>query len=334
MSRPEIKNCPGTLAQDFSTYSPLALRRMFGGKKVSHILSYKSPGTDEADEYDYIENRKRISISGVQEKLSFVLEKNILRLTREGERGTYILKPIPRDIKHVNQVPANEHLTMQIARQVYGIHTAENALIFFDDGKPAYITLRFDVKPDGDRWRTEDFASLAGKSKDNGGADYKYHYSYEELGMLIKKYIPAWKVEIEKYYQLVVFNYLFSNGDAHLKNFGVLETMQGDFILCPAYDLLNTKLHVDDTDFGLDRKLFIDDYKSPLQKIKGNVTGSDFIEFGRRIGIPDKRVENLLVPFSARQDKVELLTSRSFLNESQKKTYLHLYNRKRNLLEK
>jgi serine/threonine-protein kinase HipA len=46
-------------------------------------------------------------------------------------------------------MPANEHLTMQIARQVYGIETAENALIFFKDGAPAYITKRFDVKEDG-----------------------------------------------------------------------------------------------------------------------------------------------------------------------------------------
>jgi serine/threonine-protein kinase HipA len=40
------------------------------------------------------------------------------------------LKPIPRDLKKVDQVPANEHLTMQIAKQVYGLNTAENALIF------------------------------------------------------------------------------------------------------------------------------------------------------------------------------------------------------------
>jgi serine/threonine-protein kinase HipA len=42
-------------------------------------------------------------------------------------------------------MPANEHLTMQIARQVYGIETAENALIFFKNGAQAYITRRFDV---------------------------------------------------------------------------------------------------------------------------------------------------------------------------------------------
>jgi serine/threonine-protein kinase HipA len=107
---------------------------------------YEYPKHSEEVAELFLENRKRISISGVQEKLSLILEKNTLRLTKEGEQGTYILKPIPRDLKKVDQVPANEHLTMQIAKQVYGIHTAENALIFFKDGSPAYITKRFDVK--------------------------------------------------------------------------------------------------------------------------------------------------------------------------------------------
>lgn len=93
-------------------------------------MPYEQPQQSEEVAEQFMENRKRISISGVQEKLSFLLEKNVLRLTKEGEQGTYILKPIPRDLKKVDQVPANEHLTMQIAKQVYGLNTAENALIF------------------------------------------------------------------------------------------------------------------------------------------------------------------------------------------------------------
>ena len=119
-----------------------------------------------------MENRKRISISGVQEKLSLLLDKNVLRLTREGEQGTYLLKPIPRDLKKTDQVPANEHLTMQIAKQVYGLNTAENALVFFKNGTPAYITKRFDVKEGGGKWGKEDFATLAGKTKQNAGANF------------------------------------------------------------------------------------------------------------------------------------------------------------------
>ncbi|HSC39481.1 MAG TPA: HipA domain-containing protein, partial [Chitinophagaceae bacterium] len=166
MSLPVIKYCPGTLAEGYDTYSPAFLRRMFGSKKVSHILPYDPPQKNEADDEKFMDNRKRISISGVQEKLSFLLEKNQLRLTAEGEQGTYIVKPIPRDLKKVSQVPANEHLTMQIASQVYGIHTAENGLIFFKDGSPAYITRRFDIKPGGSHWGKEDFATLAGKTRD------------------------------------------------------------------------------------------------------------------------------------------------------------------------
>jgi serine/threonine-protein kinase HipA len=331
MSLPEINNCPGNLSVGHHTYSSPAKQKMFGGKKVSHILPYLSPRNDENSE-QFIENRKRISISGVQEKLSFILEKNHLRLTTEGEQGTYILKPVPRDVKKVYQVPANEHLTMQIAKQVFKIATAENALIFFEDGEPAYITKRFDVKENEEKWRAEDFASLAGKSGDTEGPDYKYQYNYEDLAVLIKQYVPTWRLEMEKYFRLVVFNYLFSNGDAHLKNFGLLETKLGDFILSPAYDLLNTKLHVDDPDFALNGGLFANDFKSKDWKKNGSPSQIDFIEFANRIGIRSNRIETLLKPFIERQDSVKQLIDQSFLASPEKKAYLMYYNQKRNLL--
>jgi serine/threonine-protein kinase HipA len=121
MSLPEIKYCPGTLAEGFDTYSIACLRRVFEGRSVSHLLPYASPQSNEVSAEKFIENRKRISISGVQEKFSLLLDKNKLRLIEEGEQGIYILKPIPRDVRSVNHVPANEHLTMQIARQIYGL---------------------------------------------------------------------------------------------------------------------------------------------------------------------------------------------------------------------
>jgi serine/threonine-protein kinase HipA len=132
-----LSNCPGTLSKGFATYSDSCLRRLFNGRKVSHILQYDHPSVSEESNELFLENRLHISISGVQEKLSLILDKNILRLAKVGEQGTHILKPIPRDLKKVDQVPANEHLTMQIARQIYGINVAENALIFFKSGTPA-----------------------------------------------------------------------------------------------------------------------------------------------------------------------------------------------------
>jgi serine/threonine-protein kinase HipA len=295
-------------------------------------LPYEPPQQSEEVTEQFIENRKRISISGVQEKLSLLLEKNVLRLTKEGEQGTYILKPIPHDLKKVDQVPANEHLTMQIAKQVFGLNTAENALIFFKNGSPAYITKRFDVKDEKTKWGKEDFATLAGKTKDISGVNFKYEYSYEEGGLLIQKFVSAWRIEIEKYFSLVVFNFLFSNGDAHLKNFSLLETNSGDFLLSPAYDLVNTKLHVNDTDFALDKGLFADNYKSEAYKKSGHPSKIDFITFANRIGIAESRIEKLLNPFLVNQPFVEKLISSSFLNDADKRGYLLLYYTKRNCL--
>jgi serine/threonine-protein kinase HipA len=334
MNLQELKYCPGTLAEGYDTYSPAFLRRMFHGRKVSHILPYDAPQKNEEVGEKFMENRRRISISGVQEKLSLLLEKNQLRLTREGEQGTYILKPIPRDLKKVAQVPANEHLTMQLAAQVYGIHTAVNGMIFFKDGSPAYITRRFDVKEDGTKWSKEDFATLAGKTRDTGGANFKYEYSYEEAAALIVKYVPAWRVEIEKFFSLVVFNYLFSNGDAHLKNFALLETERADHFLSPAYDLVNTRIHVDDNDFALDKGLFADKFESAAFKRSHHPGQEDFLEFAGRIGIEKSRAKKLLEPFLSKQEKVDLLLKRSFLNEATKRTYALHYNTKRNNLEK
>lgn len=332
MNLNELKYCPGTLTEGFTTYSPGCLRNLFGGKKVNHVLPYEQPQQDEEVAAQFMENRKRISISGVQEKLSLLLEKNLLRLTKEGERGTYILKPIPRDLKKVDQVPANEHLTMQIAKQVYGINTAGNAMIFFKNGSPAYVTKRFDVKEGGGRWGKEDFATLAGKTKNNAGANFKYEFSYEEMGNLLQQYVPAWRVEIEKYFSLVVFNFLFSNGDAHLKNFSLLESSKGDYLLSPAYDLVNTRLHVDDTDFALDQGLFTDDFKSTGYKKSGHASKNDFKEFAKRIGVTESRVDKLLTPFLEKQATVETLVSHSFLSDASKRGYLLLYNTKRNFL--
>jgi serine/threonine-protein kinase HipA len=334
-----VSVCPGTLAEGFTTYSPLCVRYLFDNKKVSHVLSYETPAKNETVAEQFMENRKRISISGVQEKLSVVLDKNVLRLSKEGEQGTYILKPIPRDLKKVDQVPANEHLTMQIAKQVYGINVAENAMIFFKDGSPAYITKRFDVKPDASpdsvgktKLGKEDFATLAGKTKDNAGPDFKYEYSYEELGLLFRKYVAAWKIEIEKYFVLVVYNYAFSNGDAHLKNFALLENRTGDYLMSPTYDLVNTRIHVDDTDFALSKKLFADDYQSAAWKKSGHASATDFLEFGKRIGVVESRCAKLLAPFLQRQVHVESLINRSFLDVDSKRAYLLHYNTKRNYL--
>jgi serine/threonine-protein kinase HipA len=327
MNLPALKYCPGTLAEGFDTYSRTCLNRVFMGKKVHHVLPYDSPAsTPEADEI-LDENRGKMSISGVQEKYSVLLDKHKLRLAQEGERGTYILKPIPSAAKNRDQMPANEHLTMQIARQVYGIETAENAFIFFRDGAPAYITKRFDVRDDGSKWAQDDFASLAGRTPHTHGEHYKYAGNYLEMFQLMQQHLPAYKIEALKLFKVLLFNYLFSNGDAHFKNFSLLETPQGDYRLSPAYDLLNSRIHVADTDFALDDGLL------PRRLAFGKIS-NQFATLAAEAGISEKFRDDIMAMMSTRSDAVERMVGASFLSERSKRSYWQAYQGRLKLLGK
>jgi len=319
MNLPEINFCPGTLAEGFHTYSRTCLIRVFQGKTVYHILPYDSPASDAETTELFEQNRKRMSISGVQEKFSVLLEKNKLRLINDGERGTYILKPIPSVGKKSDQMPANEHLTMQIARQVYGIETAENALIFFKNGYPAYITKRFDVKEDGSKRAQEDFASLAGRTPQTHGEHYKYLGNYLELFQLMKANLPTYKLEAPKLLKILVFNYLFSNGDAHFKNFSLLETPMGDYRLSPAYDLLNSRIHIDDKDFALDDGLLPGNLAQGKIKIQ-------FAKLSENAEISAKVFNDVMALMVSKSTLVEKMTSACFLSESTKRNYWQSYN--------
>ncbi|NMH89827.1 type II toxin-antitoxin system HipA family toxin [Flavivirga algicola] len=314
----EITYCPGTLKEGFDTYSPLALKRMFAGRKVSPILPYKSPASNAITEELFRENQKRMSISGVQEKFSVTLDKNKLRLIVEGEQGEYILKPIPNAGKKSDQMPANEHLTMQIASQIFDIETANNALVFFEDGTPAYLTKRFDVKTDGSKWAQEDFASLAKRTPQTHGSDFKYLGNYLEIFELLKKYVPAYKVEAVKLFKLILFNYLISNGDAHFKNFSLIETPLGDFKLSPAYDLLNSRIHIEDRDFALNEGLL------PPNKTKGKVAEKFYI-LGDLAGLSKKQVDKAFNSLISNQDEVLALVNASYLDEKAKREYTQRY---------
>jgi serine/threonine-protein kinase HipA len=318
MSLPEIKYCPGTLAEGFDTYSRTCLNRVFQGKKVYHVLPYDSPASNPETDKLFEENRKRLSISGVQEKFSIILEKNKLRLVNEGERGTYILKPIPVAGKKTDQMPANEHLTMQIARQVYGINTAENALIFFINGTSAFITKRFDINKDGNKLAQEDFASLAGRTPQTHGEHYKYLGNYLELFEIMQANVPAYKIEAPKLLKILMFNYLFSNGDAHFKNFSLLETSMGDFRLSPAYDLLNSRIHIEDRDFALEDGLL------PRKLAQGKIR-RQFAIVAEHAGIKEKIFNDILTLMINQSHLVEKMIFSSFLNKGTKRNYWQSY---------
>ncbi len=321
MIKMEINRCPGTLAAGFTTYSRTCIKRVFNGNKVNHILPYNSLQSNQNGDDSFEDNATLISISGVQEKFSFIQLKNKIRLTKEGEQGTHIFKPIPNGSKNADQMPANEHLTMQIAQKVFGIETAENALIFFGNGDPAYITKRFDVVTGGLKLAQEDFASLAGKSPQTHGADYKYLGSYWDLFELMRENLPSYKVESLKLFKLLVFNYLFSNGDAHLKNFSIIETPLGDFKLSPAYDLLNSRIHIEDKDFALNEGLI------PARMGQGNVA-KQFQLLADYAGIQEKQMNAILALMVSKTENVKNLIDASFLKDGIKRNYLQTYQMK------
>ena len=317
--------CPSTLMDGYDTYSPAAAKVLFDSRKVSHIFPGLSPEDDSNTSDEPIQNIGRISLSGAQSKFSVIVgDDNNLRYTRDGEQGTYILKPRPIGYQIINKdyCAANEHVTMQIASQVYGIETAPNALCFFEDGKAAYITRRFDVYPGG-KYKQEDFAALLGWSKDNGGRLFKYDKSsYEECAELIHKYVKAALIDIRRFYRIILFNFVTLNDDAHLKNFSLIEK-DGEYRLSPAYDLVNTSLQFREPQiFALKNGLF----KEGMNKADThNIGYEDFVEFGRRIGLNDRVIKQELKMFQEPAPKAIHLIEKSFLSEELKKQYIVSY---------
>ena len=328
-----ITVCPSTLALGFSTYCPLAKRLLFDGKAVSHIFPEMSPKDLDADRLqDTVQHIGRISLSGVQPKFSAIVGEDLrLRYTRDNERGHFILKPQPSSYHIINRefCAANESLTMQLASQVYRIETAANGLCFYENDETAYITRRFDIHGGG-KYRQEDFASLMGLTKSNGGADYKYsRASYEECADVIRRHVKAFRIDLLRFFRLVLFNFISLNDDAHLKNFSLINT-GNEYRLTPAYDLINTSLHlVNHRIFALDKGLFKEGMQ--LSDVR-QVCRKDFEEFGHRIGLNDKTVQRELDFFAAVHPEAEQLIDRSFLSEELKKQYWNSLDYRRKML--
>lgn len=313
-------------------YDHKTIVEMFDGHDVSPILPYDSIDADVATINASTQASGRISISGVQPKYAMVVDNGVLRFAREGEQGRYILKiaPIEPHILERPWVPVNEWMTMHLAEQVYSIPTAKNCLCYFRNGSVAYITRRFDVQSDGSKWLQEDFASIANISKDTNGSDYKYNaMSYAECGALFDRYVSAALVEKLKFFRLVVFNYLTCNDDAHLKNFSLMSIDGTDYRLTPAYDLLNTHLHLTNPHiFALTKGL----YPGMILDDTHAVTGTSFEEFGRQLGLPDKLIAKELTDFGTEKPQAKELIFSCGLPDNLARNYFLGYDYRRKTL--
>ena len=301
------------------------MEALFDDRRVSLALEFDLDERHHTKEMT--QAMQRISVSGVQEKFPAVVDEGKIRLAFAGERSTHILKPAPWDATLIErrQIPVNEHLTMQIASQVYGIVVAANGLCTTPSGRYVYVTRRFDIGPDGAKNPMEDMASLIGKSETIGGATFKYNGSYMDIAQCIRRYIPAWMPEMERFFELVVFNYIYANGDAHLKNFSVM-LKDGDYSLTPAYDLLNTAIHVQDEDFALDGGLSPNIPRSSNYNLTGHPCRKDFEWFGKEIGLVEIRMKRILDNYMSLPEQTKSLVKQSHFTEKLKRHYLRVVN--------
>ena len=324
-----IDVCPSTLAPGFTSFSPRAVKMLFDGVAVSPIIDIDFES--ERDQQQAMENMNNMSISGAQEKFSAVIDNGRIRLSREGEQATYILKPAPFNLSLYTrkQIPANEHLTMQIAAQVYGIRTALNGLCFSRTGQPVYITKRFDVTGGVKDCTQEDFAAVLKMTEEGGDSNFKYNGNYAQIADAIKTHIPAWMPQMEQFFRMVVFDYLFANEDAHMKNFSLVNR-GGEYFLAPAYDLINTCIHIQSgSDMGLKDGLSTDIEKSDVYDRTGHPCRLDFERFGERIGLPKKRVAMVLDMFMEIPKEVYALIDYSFLDDKMKRSYKRVIEERR-----
>jgi serine/threonine-protein kinase HipA len=206
-------------------------------------------------------------------------------------------------------------------------------MIFFDDGSPAYLTRRFDYKPDGSgKYQLEDFATLMGRTPERGGDNFKYNGSYLDIANLIRQYTAAAPVVLLDFFRLLVVNYLIANGDAHLKNFALMETTQGDFVLSPAYDLLCTALHLDDSRLALNDGLYEGDYMETTYYDAGMYTGTSFVVFAEKAGISPILAGQVVDQVVRETPKAIELVQRSFLSEEAKNKYIKVVGERHRML--
>ncbi|HEV3414086.1 MAG TPA: HipA domain-containing protein [Puia sp.] len=317
--------CPGCHKTDTEGYCNECRKRLFDGHRVHPTLPFSAPKADNLALFQ--EKTKHLSISGVQLKYSVKREGKELNLTERG--GQYILKPIPPSTQLIDreQAPENEHLTMQMATQLFDIHTAANGLIYFNDGTPAYLTKRFDLRTEGGKYQQEDMAQLSGRTRFTHGEDFKYSGTYEEIGRLIRNNVAAYMPALEQFFRTVVFNYLFSNGDAHLKNFSLIQTAMGDYTLAPAYDLMCTVLHTPlESDTALD--LYDGSMNDPFYASFGYYGQRGFRLLADKIGIIPIRRDRIMTQLLSSTLQVEDIIRNSFLNEKAKADYLFAYKDK------
>src|ERR1700678_2290308 len=190
-------------------------------------------------------------ISGVQPKILVRDENAFAEMEHTGERLSHSYRGATHIVKlwepnEYPQLAANEYFCLTAARRC-GLDVPPFRLA--EDGM-ALVIDRFDLRMDGTYRGFEDFCVLNARRTDE-----KYRGSYETSVMRrFGQFATSTHVtqDMQKLFTLIALNCALRNGDAHLKNFGVVyDDVQGEARLAPVYDLVTTSVYLPNDSMAL-----------------------------------------------------------------------------------
>lgn len=211
-----------------------ACARAFFGLPESPLLPYTR---DNMSELARQVIRNSSSVTGVQAKMSLDIDRGKknepARFTVVGLWGRYIFKP---QSSQYRCLPELEDLTMKMASAA-GIRTADHSLIRLSDGELGYLSRRMDRDGKGRKISMLDLCQLT-----NRLTEHKYYGTYPQLAETVKKYSSAPMLDVQRFWEIVLFSWVTGNSDMHCKNFSLLDMGKREYVLAPAYDLLAVQL--------------------------------------------------------------------------------------------
>lgn len=299
-----MKRCPITYEHTRkSLYSEKGLYLLSQNLERLELLEY----TAAEQRSEAMARATKLSIQGVQPKLSAKLNIKDGKFELVDAGGKYILKPQ----HHIYpQLPENEDVTMRMAKAA-GINVPLHGMIWSKDITLTYFIKRFDRAGHKDKIPLEDFAQLARLSRDT-----KYNYTMEKLVLLIDEFCTFPVIEKAKLFRIVLFNFLTGNEDMHLKNYSVIRN--GEKIeLSPAYDLVNSTIVL---------KGGAEEIALSIAGKKRKLTKKVLVDyFGKeRCGLTDKVIEGTLEDINIAKPVFFELLDKSFLSDELKSKYQEL----------
>lgn len=295
--------CPITYEETTNKYSAKGLKLL--SRNLSQLRDL--PFTKEELLSEAKTRATKLSIQGVQPKLSVILNTSKESFEIVDSKGKFIIKP-QNDL--FNELPENEDLTMRMAKSV-GLEIPLHGLVYCNDGSVSYFIKRFDRIKKNKKLSLEDFAQLSGASRET-----KYKSSMERVAKIILDFCTFPAVESVKLFRLVLFNFLTGNEDAHLKNFSLI-TRNNIISLSPFYDLVNSTIAL---------KQATEELALPLNGRKNKLRKKDLIDyFGKDVlGLNTKVINQNLEILKTAVPEWENLISISFLSNIMKEKYHEL----------